>query len=90
MIPRQTRESIDSYANDGIPTGGFLRAVLAKDLFEAFGRADLENRAAMFDIVSYIWNNTPSVCWGNYALVDGWIERKAEERRAAKREVQAE
>lgn len=82
-IPEITRESIDAWAESARPTGGFLRAVLSNDLREAFARADFENRAAMFDIVSYCWNEIPALCWGAPANVEGWpvIIKEAEKMR---------
>lgn len=71
-IPEITRESIDAWVHDARPTGGFLRAVLSNDLREAFARADLDNRAAMFDIVSYLYNECPGLCWGSYERVAEW------------------
>jgi len=61
---------------DKIPTGGFLRSVLANDLMEAFGRADIYNRKVMFDICSYIHNHMPMTSWGSYEIVDEWLKRK--------------
>lgn len=71
-IPEITRESIDAWAHDARPTGGFLRAVLSNDLRESFARADLENREAMFDIVSYLYNKCPGLCWGSPDRVAEW------------------
>ena len=36
-------DSLDRYAMSGCPTGGFLRAVLEHDLFEAFHLSDDDN-----------------------------------------------
>lgn len=75
--------SIRAYADEGRPTGGFLRAVLSNDLKEAFGRADEENQAAMLEIVQYCYNEIPSVCWGSPEAVTSWLERKHKERETA-------
>lgn len=80
MAPGLIVRSLHDYVNLGVPTGGFLRAVLGNDLREAFGRADIHNRHAMFDIVSYIWNNLPAACWGSYEKVDAWLKKKNDER----------
>ncbi len=71
-IPEITRESIDAWVHDARPTGGFLRAVLSNDLRESFARADLESREAMFDIVSYLYNECPGLCWGSPDRVAEW------------------
>ena len=76
MISRWAKESLDKYAKDRIPPGGFLIAVLANDLMEAMGRADENNRYNLHDICSYVYNNIPSGCHGSYDIVDAWLDRK--------------
>lgn len=77
MIPDYTKEGIDSYVNDRIPTGDFLYAVLTNNLSEAFARADETNQRHMFDIVEYCWNKIPAACWGSKEKVAKWLsERK--------------
>lgn len=71
-IPEITRESIDAWVQDAKPTGGFLRAVLENNLREAFARADNDNSAAMHDIVSYLYNEVPGLCWGSPERVAEW------------------
>ena len=80
MIPEITIESLRNYADHGIPTGGFLNAVLSNDLKESFGRADIGNRNVMFEIVSYCYNEIPSACWGSPKAVELWLKLKKEER----------
>ena len=53
-INPDTIQSLRRYADQGIPTGGFLQAVLANDLMEAVGRADEANGRALRGICSYI------------------------------------
>lgn len=77
---QDTKDTLDRYAQQGIPTGGFLRAVLANDLMEAMGRADPGNRATMFEICSYVYNEIPYNCHGSYKIVDEWIEKHREKR----------
>ncbi len=71
-VPEHTIGGLDRWVNSGIPTGDFLHAVLTHELFEAFGRADEINRAAMFDIVSYIYCELPISCHGNPKKVAEW------------------
>lgn len=75
-------ESIRAYADEGRPTGGFLKAVLSNDLQGAFGKADDGNQATMFEIISYCYNEIPSACWGSPEAVKKWIEKKQAERSA--------
>ena len=73
MLPTRTKDTIDRYVNDHCPVGGFLTAVLSNDLVGSFGKADEENRANLFDIVSYCYNEIPSPCWGSLEKVQAWL-----------------
>ena len=75
------KASLDRYAQSGVPTGGFLRAVLANDLMDAMGRAYSENKYAIHEIASYVYNELPAECHGSYEKVDAWIKKKLEERK---------
>ena len=76
MIPERTRKSIERYVLGGVPTGGFLQAVLENKLSEATSRADGENLAALYEIVKLIWNDIPEDCWGSPRKVKKWIGHK--------------
>ena len=69
----ETKESIDRYVNDHIPTGSFLEAVLCNNLKEAIGRADSENLRDIVEIVQYCYWEIPSVCWGSPKEVRAWL-----------------
>ena len=78
------KRSLDLYATEGVPTGGFLRAVLEHlDVFEVFARADGENARDLLDIVRYIHNELPGNCHGSPEVVAAWLDRFAAEREAA-------
>lgn len=83
-VPSHIIEGIVGYILDGLPPGGFVRAVLENDLMEAFGRADIENGANMRQIVSFLYNHAPTDCYGNSDKVTRWI-LEAEKTREAKR-----
>jgi hypothetical protein len=70
-----TKQSIQRYVQLGRRPGDFLMAVLSNDLMDAMGRADMDNRFAMFDICSYIHNSTPLICHGSREIVEEWIRR---------------
>jgi len=53
----------------------FLKAVLCNDLKGSFASADTDNRLNIFEIVSYIYNEFPSGCWGSDVKVNDWIKR---------------
>jgi hypothetical protein len=65
--------SLRRYADNHIPTGGFLQAVLENNLSEACARADSNNRTLLFEIVSYCYNELPGGCWGSPERVQLWL-----------------
>lgn len=77
-IPEYTKEDIDQYVTRRIPPGDFLHAVLCNDLMEAMGRADDENREAIYAICVYIYNNIPANCWGSKEKVELWLKTPTE------------
>lgn len=80
MISEEVKSSIDRYVQQGVETGGFLRAVLENNLMEALGRADIHNRYNLFDICGYLYNDVPGECHGSPEKVTAWLKKKAEER----------
>ena len=74
MLPENIKQSIDLYVEKGIPAGSCTEAILSNDLFEAFSRADEVTRAGMFQILQYIYLNTPRGCWGSRETYSDWIE----------------
>jgi hypothetical protein len=73
-VPPLVLESLDRYVQHHIEPGGFLRAVLENNLEKSFARADMQNRYALFDIVSYIYNDVPMRCCGNEERVKEWLK----------------
>lgn len=78
-VPAHLRGGITDYVDHHIPTGSFLEAVLSNDLKEAFGRADLESRLGMYDIVSYLFNCAPESCWGSPEAYKAWLAKRKRE-----------
>ena len=72
-VSQTVKDSLKRYVEMGIPTGGFLQAVLENDLMEAFGHADLYNRANLFDICAYVYNEIPLACHGSVEKVKTWL-----------------
>lgn len=72
--------SIMRYVNDGVPTGGFLNAMLENNLVETFGRADTESTLAIPRLINLLYNDVPSTCWGSPKKVAKWFQRHAEAR----------
>ena len=72
-------ETLERYVNDRCPTGGFLHAVLSNNLTEACAKADMRNQSRLAEIVVYIYNNLPIICWGSPEKVDKWLAGKENE-----------
>lgn len=72
-IPKTTMNDIIEYVHYRTHPSGFLEKLLSNDLKGAFGWADIENREAMFDIVSFLWNYAPAYCWGSPERVKAWL-----------------
>ena len=69
-IPQRTLDALNAWGLRGEFNGGdFLRKVLENDLVGAFGTADKANKAALQDIVYYLWNHMPSGAWGNKGVI---------------------
>lgn len=60
-IPTSTFQALERFLFHGIPTGGFLRAVMENDLRGSFERADEENRANLFATLCFLVNAMPSI-----------------------------
>ena len=86
MDLQSAKDSIKRYVEHGVPTGGFLQSVLANDLMEAMGRADMTSRLNLFEICSYVYNEVPIACHGSYEKVEAWLKMK----RAALNQMEAE
>lgn len=80
-IPEHMLGGLCRYIEEGVSTGGFLRAVLENNLSEAVGRADEENLANLPAFVGYLYNEAPKDCWGSPEKVDKWLKDKQEARR---------
>jgi len=72
-IPGRTKDTIDNYVLRGWKPGGFVTAMLANDLKGACGAADSINKKYIWDICSYIYNNTPYQSQGSYQAVEDWL-----------------
>lgn len=67
-------DSLTRYVEQHCPTGGFLKAVLSNDLFDAVARADHENIRTIPEIAYYIYNELPDGCHGSRDKVQAWID----------------
>lgn len=80
-IPKRTLRSLELYRDERVPTGGFLRAVLANDLSGAITRADADNLVALRSIVYWINWELFASSWGSYGKVDDWLAEEDYEAR---------
>ena len=72
-LPEHIRPGFQEYIEHRIQPGGFIMAVLCNNLVESFGRADEINQGRLFDIVSFLYNEAPSICWGSQEKVEAWL-----------------
>lgn len=72
-IPGHMKESINRFAQEHRPVGGFLTAVLENDLKEACGRADEGNQKLLFEYCRLLYMEVPSDCWGSPEKVKDWL-----------------
>lgn len=96
LIRDDIRESLIAYAQEGRTVGGFLEAVIANDLVEAAGRADIDNLRALAALACFVYNELPSPCWGSRRVYAAWVawhrakrDGTPEEADAARAEVRA-
>lgn len=81
VVPDRILDSIINYIESGVPTGGFLEAVINNDLSEACGRADPENLTILPAIVAFLYNHAPTECWGFATAHNRWVKKKLDENR---------
>lgn len=79
-IPAHLHSGLALYTLHGTPTGSFLEAMIAGDLFDACGRADEESATAIFPLAKWIYSNIPASGMGSRENYNDWIRRKREER----------
>lgn len=82
-VPDECRDlpllgALTRYVEQGAPVGGFLAALLANDLVEAYSRADDTNSAVMREYAILLYNALPALCWGSRERVRAWIDGHAD------------
>ena len=82
-LPDHIQESLDAYVVAGRPLGSFLGACVDNNLSKACAHADDNNLPILCVIVAYLYNETPSGCWGHRTAYSDWIVRKRREREEA-------
>lgn len=77
-IPESTIETLTAWIESARPVGHFCGAVISNDLREACARADLRNRAALYEIVAWLYNHAPIGSWGYADALKEWPRRLKE------------
>ena len=73
-VPEHLFNGLRNFALHGLEPGGFMFALLSNDLRRSCELADAISGPAIFEIVSYIYNELPSNCWGSPEKVKAWLE----------------
>jgi len=68
-LPDDVAVGIERYIFDRIEAGGFLTAVFEDSLTGAFAKADLGNRALMFEWAGFVYNHMGTGITGTRAIV---------------------
>lgn len=72
-VPEHLHDGLADFIMHGIRTGSFLEACISNDLKEACSRADTTCRYALVEIISFLYNDAPSPCWGSPKHYEDWI-----------------
>ena len=73
MLSVRHYDALQRYVVDRIPTGSFLHAVLCNDLIDAIGRADSESVGELQAIITFLFNEVRSDCYGSPEKVARWL-----------------
>lgn len=63
LIPEHILDGVYNFVEEGYAPGHFLSAVFSNDLEGAVGRADKEALACLAELVIFIHNRVPTVCY---------------------------
>jgi hypothetical protein len=79
LIPNHMMEAIHRYADQHLPVGDFLEAIICNDLNAAVGKADDDNYWIIQIYVSYFYNEIPGPAWGSKQAYKAWLEMREKE-----------
>lgn len=71
-FPEHLWDGFKYYVLEGRPTGHFLQAMVAGDLFEVFRRGDESALAGLRAMIVYLENECPMGCYGSKGHVQEW------------------
>lgn len=81
-VPEHTAQGFANYVFKRVPPGGFVTAVLSNNMKEAFLRADAQNKAAMEEIVSFLYMAMPTTVWGSVEIVRAHLVGDADDEKS--------
>lgn len=71
-LPDHIRFGMFRFIEFGNIPGDWMCHLLSNNLVNTWGFADKTNRERMGDIVSFIYNEAPSQCWGSKEKYEAW------------------
>ena len=76
VIPTHTKKALDNYFLRGWEPGGFLTSILTNNLYGAVTSADIANRHAIWEIVTWLTTDpiVPVRSWGTKEHVSNWLD----------------
>lgn len=74
LIPPGLLEGLRMYLEDGIETGGFMRAVLENDLKGVIKRASPDSLRALPLLINVLLGYVPLKAWGSPEAVAAWLD----------------
>lgn len=78
-LPKRFESAIRSHIERGIPTGGFLTAVLSNDLLKAVLLAgDEQTLAELPGLIAWLYLNAPPGSYGGELSVSRWRKKRGE------------
>ena len=86
-LPEYMHDGVVLYLKHGIMTGSFLTAVFSNDLTGAFGAADSDNRASLYNWASFLYNECPATAYGSPAIVAEWKRQRRASTEATQQET---
>lgn len=75
MTLEDAKKSLQRYAQNHIPPGDFLSAVLTNNLYKTIRCADPESLEILPAIFNHVWNELPANIYGSPATVKAHIEK---------------
>ena len=76
VIPTHTKEALDSYFLKGYNPGKFVSSILINNLHGAVNSADIANRHAIWEIVTWLTTDpiVPEYSFGCVELFTDWLQ----------------